>query len=90
MKVAVRDLKNRLSEYLRRVRAGERLIVTDRGRPIAELSPIGRRRLTTEDRIRQLVDAGEITPGKGVGLPDIEPLQIRGKPVSETILEDRD
>jgi prevent-host-death family protein len=39
--VGVRELKNRLSEYLRLVRAGERVIVTDRGRPIAELRPPG-------------------------------------------------
>jgi prevent-host-death family protein len=37
--VGVRALKNRLSEYLRRVRNGERIVVTDRGVPIAELRP---------------------------------------------------
>ena len=35
--VGVRELKNRLSEYLRLVRAGERVLVTDRGQVIAEL-----------------------------------------------------
>ncbi|MGE0440264.1 MAG: type II toxin-antitoxin system Phd/YefM family antitoxin [Gemmatimonadales bacterium] len=35
--VGVRDLKNRLSEYLRAVKAGERILVTDRGQVIAEL-----------------------------------------------------
>lgn len=39
--VGIRDLKNRLSEYLRRVRAGERLQVTDRGEVVAELTPPG-------------------------------------------------
>ena len=37
--VGVRDLKNRLSEYLRRVRLGESVLVTDRGEVVAELSP---------------------------------------------------
>jgi antitoxin (DNA-binding transcriptional repressor) of toxin-antitoxin stability system len=37
--VGVRDLKNRLSEYLRRVRQGERVLVTDRGEVVAEFSP---------------------------------------------------
>ena len=37
--VGLRDLKNRLSEYMRRVRAGEHLLVTDRGHVIAELVP---------------------------------------------------
>ena len=35
--VGIRELKNRLSEYLRRVRAGEEILVTDRGEPVAEL-----------------------------------------------------
>ncbi len=39
--VGVRDLKNRLSEYLRRVRLGESVLVTDRGEVVAELLPPG-------------------------------------------------
>ncbi len=35
--VGIRELKNRLSEYVRRVRAGEEFLVTDRGRVVAEL-----------------------------------------------------
>jgi antitoxin (DNA-binding transcriptional repressor) of toxin-antitoxin stability system len=36
--VGIRELKNRLSEYLREVRRGESVLVTDRGEVIAELS----------------------------------------------------
>ena len=39
--VGVRELKNRLSEYLRAVRRGESVLVTDRGEVVAELSPPG-------------------------------------------------
>lgn len=39
--VGVRELKNRLSEYLRRVRQGETVLVTDRGNVIAQLAPPG-------------------------------------------------
>jgi antitoxin (DNA-binding transcriptional repressor) of toxin-antitoxin stability system len=39
--VGIRELKNRLSEYLRQVQNGERVLVTDRGRVIAELRPPG-------------------------------------------------
>jgi antitoxin (DNA-binding transcriptional repressor) of toxin-antitoxin stability system len=41
-KVGVRELKNRLSEYLRHARAGETVLVTDRGEVVAELAPPGR------------------------------------------------
>lgn len=37
--VGIRELKSRLSEYLRLVAGGELVLVTDRGRPIAELRP---------------------------------------------------
>ena len=42
--VGIRELKNRLSEYLRRVRAGESVLVTDRGEVVAEFSPPGQGR----------------------------------------------
>jgi|ERR1700691_5466951 antitoxin (DNA-binding transcriptional repressor) of toxin-antitoxin stability system len=37
--VGIRELKNHLSEYLRRVRLGESVLVTDRGEVVAEFSP---------------------------------------------------
>lgn len=40
--VGIRELKDRLSEYLREVRAGESVLVTDRGEVVAELAPPGR------------------------------------------------
>jgi prevent-host-death family protein len=39
--VGVRELKNRLSEYIRHVRSGESILVTDRGEVVAELTPPG-------------------------------------------------
>jgi prevent-host-death family protein len=39
--VGVRELKNRLSEYLRQVRAGESVLVTHRGEVVAEITPPG-------------------------------------------------
>ena len=39
--VGVRELKNRLSEYIRQVRSGENVLVTDRGEVVAELAPPG-------------------------------------------------
>jgi prevent-host-death family protein len=39
--IGVRELKNRLSQYLREVRSGESVLVTDRGEVVAELTPTG-------------------------------------------------
>ena len=49
MEVGIRALRDRLSEYVERVRQGEELVVTDRGRAIARLVPIGHER--TLDRL---------------------------------------
>jgi prevent-host-death family protein len=40
--VGLRELKNRLSEFIRDVRSGEGILVTDRGQIVAELCPPGR------------------------------------------------
>jgi prevent-host-death family protein len=40
--VGLRELKNRLSEYIREVRSGEGMLVTDRGEVVAELLPSGK------------------------------------------------
>lgn len=73
--MGVRELKDRLSSYLRAAEKGERIIVTDRGRPVAELSPpkldqVGEAR-------RELIEQGLLTPGKGnrrVHYPALKPL----------------
>ncbi len=56
--VGIRELKNGLSGYIDRVRNGEEVIVTDRGRPVARLSPLDAAR----DRLDDLVEAGVVQP----------------------------
>lgn len=60
--VGIRQLKDRLSEYVRLAEGGETVLVTDRDRPVARLSP-----LTAEDRrvgdpLAELVRQGLATP----------------------------
>ena len=43
--VGIRELKNKLSEYVREVRVGETVLITDRGEVVAELGPPGERRI---------------------------------------------
>ena len=57
----IADLKARLSRYLDMVRAGEEVIVTDRGRPIARIAPISDS-LHMEGRLERLVRTGEVRP----------------------------
>jgi antitoxin (DNA-binding transcriptional repressor) of toxin-antitoxin stability system len=62
--VGVRELKNRLSEYLRLVRQGEDILVTDRGEVIAALRDPGASRLETPyPGLRTLVRQGRVRQG---------------------------
>lgn len=56
--VGIRALKQNASEVVARVKAGETVEITERGRPVARLTPI------RTDRYQELVDAGVITPPK--------------------------
>ncbi len=55
--VGVRELRQRASELLRRVERGEVIEITDRGRPVAQLSP-----LPVGSPLAQLRAAGDIEP----------------------------
>lgn len=57
VRVGIRELRDRLSGYLERVRAGEQIEITDRGRPIAMLVPLPESRAT----IAELIAAGKLS-----------------------------
>jgi prevent-host-death family protein len=90
--VGVKELKNRLSHYLDRTKQGEEVVITDRGRPVAVLQPL--RPDTTANgldvRLARLAAAGWLNLPSGRRLERIRPVRVCGKPVSQTILEDRE
>ncbi len=63
--VGLRELKNRLREYVRQVRAGQAVVVTDRGQAVAELRPPGQVSPGTNlDRaVARLVNRGLLSLG---------------------------
>ena len=74
--VGVRDLKNRLSEYLRGVRLGESVLVTDRGEVVAELLPPGQGRSdpSVPAGLQSLAKRGLLTLGAPAGTELYPPL----------------
>ena len=63
--VGLRELKNHLSQYIRRVRDGQPVIVTDRGQVVAELRPPGQIPAGTkiDPAVARLVNRGLLVPG---------------------------
>jgi len=81
-RVGVRELRQRASELLRRVEAGETIEVTDRGRPVAILAPV-----PEGEPLERLRAAGEVIPAAGL-LSDLpEPLRLQvGQELPSAIL----
>jgi prevent-host-death family protein len=65
VEVAARDLRNNTAEVLRRVEAGERVVITTRGRPVAELVPFRppTRRWMPRDELVELLATAQADPG---------------------------
>jgi prevent-host-death family protein len=72
--VGVAELRQNLSVYLRRVKQGERLVVTDRNRPVAELGPAP----STGPGLDRLIAEGRVSAPVRSGLP--EALELTGNP----------
>jgi len=87
IRVGTRELKSKLSEYLRRVKKGQTIIVTERGNVIAQLGPA---RQSVEERIWAMVDAG-LADWNGKKLKPYQPKIINrsGKLMSDIVVEDR-
>lgn len=59
--VGVRELKSQLSEYLRRVKAGDTIVITERGKPIGRIVPENaERQLMLGEKVQRLLDSGEM------------------------------
>lgn len=79
--VGVRELHDRLSEYLERVEQGGEVVVTRRGKPVARLSGLGERPLEALSR------RGLVRVPKGERSP--RSAQVEGGSVSDLVSEQR-
>jgi len=85
--VGVRELKARLSEYLRQVKKGRTVVITEHGKPVGRLVPAGQ---SLEQRLQAMIDAG-LAEWNGKPLPPVKPVaKLRGgKSIADLIIEDR-
>ncbi len=87
--VGARELKTRLGTYLRRVREGRTLLVTDRGEPIAELRPLPSD-TSVNAALLKLSSKRAVTLPARKAMGAFRPIQSRGRPLSQAIREDRE
>ena len=83
MNVGIRELKAHLSEYVGKAAAGERIVVTDRGKPVAQL-------LALDDwsTLERGIEEGWITPARCSGLEPIVPC-TSARSTADVLDEDR-
>jgi prevent-host-death family protein len=86
--VGIRELKAHLSKYLRRVREGYSVLITDRGKPIGRIVPAEQ---PLADRLRVMVDTGALL-WSGRPLVLAEPVaNISGdRTIADLLIEDRE
>jgi prevent-host-death family protein len=90
MKLGLREANQHFSRAIKAVRTGKDVILTERGQPIAVIKPI-KEEHDQDAVLRRMADDGLITlPSRKGPLPRFEPIRIKGKPLSQTIIEDRD
>jgi prevent-host-death family protein len=88
--IGIRELKAQLSLCVKQVKAGATLVITERGKPVGKLVPVG---ASVDERLQQLVESKVIAwsgrkPQPRV--PTVQPVRKKGsKTVSELLLEDR-
>jgi prevent-host-death family protein len=91
MTAGIRELKNNLSRYIRRIEAGERISITTHGRVVAELVPPTTSSQTLRrDRLDELIAAGVVRPPFEAGDPTEGWPDLRLPPGTVTELIDSD
>jgi prevent-host-death family protein len=90
LRMGLREANQRFSRAMKAVRAGQEVVLTERGKPIAIIKPLWR----AEDRetaLQPLVAAGLLRPASKRGAtPRWIPRPMAGRPITDTLREDRE
>lgn len=88
----VREIKDKLSRYLAFVKAGEEVVITERGRPIARIVREGGGAKSIRSALAPLVKEGLVSlPAVKLNKENLSAPEeaLSGKPLSEIVIEDR-
>lgn len=86
----IKDVKNNLSRLLARVKAGEEVLITERGRPVGRIVKENHGDKAIRAALGPLLQRGLITlPSRSILKDRISAVGVPGKPVSEMVIEGR-
>jgi prevent-host-death family protein len=88
--VGLREAKTNLSRLVKEVQKGTEIILTERGKPVARLTPLEQESLSLEQRLTKLEHAGFLEPMKKSGRKLPPPLPLPDQKAQRFLQEDRD
>lgn len=85
MDVAITELRAHLGDWIDRARAGEQIVVTDRGLPVARLSG-----LESTSLMERLIAEGVVSPARAARRPAAEHVRVKARgSISDIVSEQR-
>jgi len=89
--VGIKELKNRLTEFLRRTKQGDEVVVTERGKPIAVIQSIAsaERLQSLEAKLARMAAQGFLSLPTKKLRKKVRLIRVSGEPVSQTIISER-
>jgi len=88
--VGIKELKNNLSRYLSRVKKGEDILITERGKVVARIIQEDPKNTSIREALSPLIVKGSVTlPSQKINKEIPVPIEVPGKPISEMAIEDR-
>ena len=85
--IGIRELKENLSRYMKRVRTGEKIIVTDRKKEVAVIIPLEKK--DKEEKLYQLIQRKMASWNGGKPGGALSRIASKGKSISDAVIEDR-
>jgi prevent-host-death family protein len=88
--MGLREANQRFSAAIKAVKAGQDVILTDRGKPIAVITRLAPA-ATPDARVRELEAAGLLQAAARRGpMPQWRPRALRGSPLAQTVADERE
>lgn len=86
----IKEIKNNLSRFLAQVKAGEEVMITERGKPVARIIKENSINSAIRTALAPLVEKGLVVlPSRSLKKDELTCYEAPGKLVSEMIIEDR-
>ena len=86
----IKEVKNNLSRYLARVKEGEEVLITERGRPVARIIKENQGNKSIRAALAPLIEKGVVAlPSRRLDKDNLAAKEVPGKLISEMVIEDR-